>query len=176
MVQKRQEKKVIGRAKAKPRSRAASAPRKKPSRRKPSRKPLDVQQQVFRVFAEQADSLWNGLTDQCRQFAYGFNQAVGAPALQVLAEPTMLRVAYPQADAELLFQFDKTERYVQAWMNIGMRDLWQLPGRSVAGRTHRQREASSGSRCRGDVASDEHLAVTLLKQLTSGIVEAVVEQ
>jgi hypothetical protein len=127
------------------------------------------------VFAEQADSLWNGLADQCRQFAYGFNQAVGVPALHVLAEPTRLRVAYPQADAELLFQFDKTERYVQAWMNTGCATYGSCQADLLpVGLTVRGQELRFA--LRGDVTSDERLAVTLLKQLTSGIVDAVVEQ
>jgi hypothetical protein len=162
MVRKRHTKKEIRPVKAKAKSRKASV-----SRPKSLRKPLDVQQHVFRVFAAQADSLWDGLTDQCRQFAHGFNQAIGAPALQVLAEPTTLRVAYPQADAELFFQFDRGERFLQAWMNTGcatygtcLTDLLPV-GLTVRGKVLR-------FALKGDVASDEQLAVTLLTQLTSG--------
>jgi hypothetical protein len=169
MVSKRRTGKEKQPARPKPKSRAASSSRSKPSRSrsKPSRKPLDLQERTFQVFAEQADSLWSRFTDQCRQFAYGFNQAVGAPALLVQAESTTLRVTYPRGDAELFLQLDKAERYLQAWLNTGCATYGTcltdaLPvGLTVRGN---QLQFALG----GDVASDEHLAVTLLTQLTSG--------
>jgi hypothetical protein len=169
MVVKRRTRREVRRVKSKPKSRAASSPRRKPSRsrRKPSRKPIDLQERTFQVFAEQADSLWSGLTDQCRQFADGFNQAIGAPALQVQAEPTTLRVTYPRGDAELFFQLDKAERYLQAWLNTGCATYGTcLTDALPVGLTVRGSELQFAFR--GDVASDEHLAVTLLTQLTSG--------
>jgi hypothetical protein len=165
MVVKRRTRKAARRVKSKPRSRAASSPR---SRR--SRKPLDLQQRTFQVFAEQADSLWSRLTDQCRQFAYGFNQAVGVPALQVQAEPTTIRVTYPRGDAELFFQLDKAERYLQAWLNTGCATYGTcLTDPLPVGLTVKGNELQFA--LKGDIASDEHLAVTLLTQLTSGNAE-----
>jgi hypothetical protein len=169
MVTKRRTGKEKQPAKPKPKSRAASSSRRKPSRsrRKPSRQPIDLQQRTFQVFAEQADSLWSRLTDQCRQFAYGFNQAVGAPALEVQAEPTTLRVTYPRGDAELFVQLDKVERYVQAWLNTGCVTYGScLTAPLPVGLTVNGNELQFA--LGGDIASDEQVAVTLLTQLTSG--------
>ena|ERR1700722_18093239 len=170
MALKRRTKKETRRVKStssKPKARARTV---SSSRRKPSRKPLDQQERTFQVFAEQADSLWSRLTDQCRQFAYGFNEAVGAPALQVQAESNTLRVAYPRGDAELFFQLDKVERYLQAWLNTGCATYGScLSDALPVGLTVRGNELQFAFR--GDVASDEHLAVTLLTQLTNGNAE-----
>jgi hypothetical protein len=162
MIPKRRTKKDKRRPKRKPKSRTVSS-----SRGGRSRKRLDLQEKTLQVFAEQADSLWSRLTDQCRQFAYGFNRVMGESALQVEAEPTTLRVAYVPGDAELFFQLDKEERYVQAWMNTGCATLGhclsdQLPvGLMVR---NNQLQFAFG----GDIASDERIAVALLTQLTSG--------
>jgi len=164
MVKKRRPdtKKGNRRGRSKPKSRTVSS-----TRRRSSRKPLDLQAQVFKAFAEQVDSLWGGLAEQCRQFADGFNRAVEAPALMVQAEPTSLRVAYPRADAELFVQLDRDERLLQAWMNTGCATYGscltdQLPvGLTV-------RDSRLHFAMTGEVISDEHLAVTLLTQLTAG--------
>jgi hypothetical protein len=167
MVLKRRTRKETRRVKStssKPKARARAASSR---RRTPSRKPLDLQQRTFQVFAEQADSLWSRLADQCRQFADGFNQAVGAHELQVQAEPTKVRVAYPRADAELFFQLDKTERYVQAWLNTGCATYGNcLTDTLPVGLTVNGNELQFV--LRGDIASDERVAVTLLTQLTTG--------
>ena len=150
------------RARSKPKSGTGSS-----SRRRPSRKPLDLQEQAFKAFAEQVDSLWASLADQCRQFADGFNRVAEAPALLVEAEPTSLRVVYRLADAELFVQLDRDERLLQAWLNTGRATYGscvtdQLPvGLTV--RASRLHFVMSG-----EVVSDEHLAVTLLTQLTAG--------
>jgi hypothetical protein len=129
-----------------------------------------MQQRTFQIFAEQADSLWSRLTDQCRQFAYGFNQAVGAPALEVQAEPDTLRVAYPRGDAELFLRLDKAERYVQAWLNTGCATYGHcLTDQLPVGLTVNGSELQFA--LRGDTASDERVAVTLLTQLTTGNAE-----
>ena len=138
-----------------------------PSRGTASSKPLDLQKRAFRVFAEQADPLWAGLTDQCRQFADGFNKALGAEELHIQAAPTTLRVAYPRADAELFVQLDKGERYVQAMLNTGCATYGNcLTDQPLVGLT------VNGNQLHfvlaGEVVSDERLAVILLTQLTSG--------
>jgi hypothetical protein len=164
MVLKRRPEKTDRRAKLKPKPKSRSA---LSSRRRPSPKTLDLQQRAFRAFANQADSLWSGLTNQCQQFAEGFNQAAGGPALQVHVESTTVRVAYPPGDAELFLQLDKDERYVQAWLNSGCTTYGsclsdQLPvGLTVTG-------DELQFVLRGDIVSDEHVAVVLLTQLTSG--------
>ncbi len=137
------------------------------SRVKPRRKQPDLQERIFQVFAEQADSLWSRLADQCRQFADGFNDKLGAPELQVEADATTLRAAYPRAEAELFLKLDKTERYLECWLNSGCATdgscaTCQRPvGLTVRGNTL---QFALG----GEVVSDERLAITLLTQLTSG--------
>ena len=66
-----------------PRSHEVEAPDPaKAARARKRRKSPDLQAQVFRVFADQADSLWRGFTDQCRQFADGFNAHLGDTAAE----------------------------------------------------------------------------------------------
>jgi hypothetical protein len=119
------------------------------------------------VFAEQADSLWSRLAEECRQFAEGFNEALGSRGLEVHADRETLQVAYPQAEIELLMELDKSERYIQASFNSGppsARSRFTDPlsvGLTVSGN---QLRFVLG----GDVVSEEHVAVTLLTQLTSG--------
>jgi hypothetical protein len=162
MARKRRTGKPNRQTKSKPKSRAVPS-----SRGKSSRKPLDLQTRAFRVFAEQVDPLWTGLADQCRQFAYGFNTALGAQELHVQAAPTTLRVAYPRGDAELFVQLDRAERYVQAMLNTGCATYGScLTDQAAVGLT------VNGNKLHfvlaGEVVSDERLAVTLLTQLTSG--------
>jgi hypothetical protein len=155
---------------SRPRRRAAtsrSRQRAVATRRRRSRKPVDIQKHAFQVFAEQADSLWNGLTEQCRQFAGGFNGAAGTTALHVHADPNSVRVEYPQIDAQLCFQLDRSERYLQVWVNSGcatygtcLTDLLPV-GLTVNGD---ELQFVLG----GDVVSDERLVVRLLTQLTTG--------
>src|SRR5262245_911508 len=95
-------------ARSKPKSRAASSPR-----RMSRRKPIDPQKRAFRVVEKQADSLWSRLTTHWREFAEAFNQAVGEPVLLVQAEPSTLRVTYPRAEVELCFQLDRSERFLR---------------------------------------------------------------
>lgn len=167
MVRKRRTGKQKRQTKSKPKSRAVSSSRAKPSRGKSSRKQLDLQERAFQVFAEQADPLWSGLTNQCRQFADGFNKALGALELHVEAAPGTLRVAYPRADAELFFQLDKAERYFQAWLNTGCATYGScFTDQPPVGLTVNGNELQFV--LAGDVVSDERLAVTLLTQLTSG--------
>jgi hypothetical protein len=157
--------------KAKQKARAVSSPTKQPRavssrHRKSSRKEPDLQERTFQVFAEQADPLWTGLTHQCREFADGFNKALGAQELHVEAAPTTLRVAYPKGDAELFFQLDRAERYLQVRLNTECIDGSCLSDQPSVGLT------VNGNQLQfvlaGDIVSEERLAVTLLTQLTSG--------
>jgi hypothetical protein len=143
---------------AKPRDRRAKALR---------RKRPDLQEHVFQVFAEQADSLWSGFAHQCRQFAEGFNNQVGAPELNLEADATTLRAAYPKGDAELLVTLDKTERYVQCWMNTGCgTEGCCSTNQPPVGMTVRDNALHFAFG--GEVVTAEHLAITLLTQLTNG--------
>jgi hypothetical protein len=137
-----------------------------PSGRKSSRKTPDLQERAYQVFAEQADPLWNDLTDQCRQFADGFNQALGSSELHVETAGTTLRVEYPRAEAVLRLTLDKTERYVQATLDSGCAARGScatdqpIVGLTVNGNDLRFVLA-------GEVVSNERLAVELLTKLTS---------
>ena len=136
------------------------------SRGKPRRKQDDLQQRVFQVFAEQADSLWSRLADQCRQFADGFNKQLGAAELMVETDATTLRAAYPKGDAELFVKLDRTERYVQCWLNTGCATYGSCcTDQPPVGMTVRGNALHFAFG--GEIVSDEHLAITLLTRLTS---------
>jgi hypothetical protein len=160
MARKRQIAKPRRQVTSKQKSRRAASPRK------PSRKQPDLQERLFRVFAEQAGPLWTDLTNQCQQFADGFNQAIGAAELQVQAAPTTLRVAYPRADAELFVQLDTVERYVQATLNTGCGPYGNCADQPAVGLT--VNDNALRFVLAGEVVSNEQLAVALLTQLTSG--------
>jgi hypothetical protein len=169
MPKKRRTTRQKRKAQSKPRSNAAATrkTRAAATRKRRSRKPIDLQQHAFQVFAEQADSLWARLSDQCRQFAEGFNRALGIPALQVQADPSTVRVGYSQSDAELFLQLDRTERYLQAWVNTGCATYGTcLTDRLPVGLTVNGNELQFV--LGGDIVSDERLAVALLTQLTTG--------
>src|SRR5688572_28794103 len=151
---------------AKPTARTKPKRRTKSSRGKPRRKQDDMQARAFQAFAEQADSLWSRLADQCRQFADGFNHRLGSAELKIEADASSLRAAYPKADAELVVTLDRSERYVQCRMNSGCStgacNTDQPPvGMTVRGHVLHWAFA-------GDVVSDERLAITLLTELTRG--------
>jgi hypothetical protein len=147
---------------SKRKSRAVSS-----SRGKPRGKALDLQKRAFQVFAKQVDPLWSSLTSKCREFADGFNKALGAEELHVEAAPATLRVAYPRADAELVFQLDKAERYLQVWMNTDCAASGScLTDQPAVGLTVNGNELQFV--LAGEVISDERLAVRLLTQLTNG--------
>jgi hypothetical protein len=141
------------------------------SRRPRAEDPDALQRRILRTFDEQADSLWSRLANHCREFASGFNQAVGEPVLIVEADPTTLRVTYPRAETELFMQLDKSDRLLLARVNNGC-DASVCTDCSPAlpvGLT------VSGDRLqlvlRGDVTPDEQVAVTLLTELTNGTLE-----
>jgi hypothetical protein len=142
------------------------------TRRRIERERDDLQRHVLRVFDEQADTLWARLAHHCREFASGFNQAVGSPALLVDADATTLRVAYPRAESELRIQLDKSDRLLLARLNLGCDDASVCTACSPAlpvGLT------VSGNQLqlvlRGDITADEQVAVTLLTELTNGTLE-----
>jgi hypothetical protein len=156
-------------------SRARSA-RKRTARaapKRPARKAPDLQEQVVRAFEQQVDSLLSRLADQCRQFAEGFNQAIGSTAaLTVAADRNVLRVSYPQAETELVMELDREERYLDTAIYSDLAD----------GAYHFRDPLSVGLTVSddklqfvltGDIVSEEHVAVALLRRLTSGDSEPV---
>jgi hypothetical protein len=147
------------------------APRTRSSRKRPSRKPVDLREHHLAVYAKQIDSLWNRLADQCRQFATGFNQAAGGSVLEIQQpNPMTIRAAYPRAEMELVLTLDKQEGYIDGVMNVGLPadgELFQVPigvGLTVSDSTLRFVR-------KGDIVSDEFVAVDILTQLTSGNLE-----
>jgi hypothetical protein len=147
------------RSRVKARDRRATTVRRK--------RPPDLQERMLQVFEEQADSLWSGFADQCRQFAEGFNHQLGGPELKVDADATTLRAVYPKGEAELFLTLDKAERYVQCWVNAGCgAEACCSPNQLPVGMT--VRDDALHFAFGGEVVSDEYLAITLLTQLTSG--------
>jgi hypothetical protein len=127
-----------------------------------------LQRRVFRVFEKQADSLWSRLAWYCREFADGFNRAVGSPALVVEANSSMVRVVFAPAETELLLQLDKSNRLLVARVNNGCDSAVctdcspPLPVGLTVNGTQLQLVL------RGDVTPDEQVAITLLRELTDG--------
>jgi hypothetical protein len=121
---------------------------------------------VFLVFAQQADALWSGLAEQCRQFADGFNNQLGAPELTLEIDATTVRAAYPKGDAELFVKLDKAERYVQCWLNTDCADGNCTGDQPPVGMM--VRDDSLHFALGGEIVSAERLAITLLTQLTGG--------
>jgi hypothetical protein len=88
-----------------------------PAARRQSRQA--AQKQALAIFDQQIDPLWNRLTDQCRQFARGFNQEMGADQLHVESNPAGLMVRLPTDGAEAFFQLDRDARHVSVMLSTG---------------------------------------------------------
>lgn len=78
-----------------------------------------AEKRAFDVFDRQIDPLWDRLTNECRQFAEGFNQEMGADQLRVESNPAGLMVRLTTDGAEAFFQLDRTERHVSVAMSTG---------------------------------------------------------
>ena len=78
-----------------------------------------AEKQALAIFDRQIDPLWNRLTDQCRQFASGFNQEMGADQLHVESNPAGLMVRLPTDGAEAFFQLDRDARHVSVMLSTG---------------------------------------------------------
>jgi hypothetical protein len=78
-----------------------------------------AEKQALAIFDQQIDPLWNRLTDQCRQFARGFNQEMGADQLHVESNPAGLMVRLPTDGAEAFFQLDRDARHVSVMLSTG---------------------------------------------------------
>jgi hypothetical protein len=78
-----------------------------------------AQKQAFEAFDRQIGPLWDRLEDQCRQFAQGFNQEMGANQLHVDSNPAGLMVRLPTDGAEAFFQLDRDARHVSVMLSTG---------------------------------------------------------
>jgi hypothetical protein len=93
--------------------------RKAPTRAGKKQGTKAAQQQAFELFDRQIGPLWDRLEDQCRQFAQGFNQEMGANQLQVESNPAGLMVRLPTDGAEAFFQLDRDARHVAVMLSTG---------------------------------------------------------
>ena len=80
---------------------------------------MTAAQRAFNLFDQQIDPLWERLTDQCRHFAQGFNQEMGAHQLLVERIDAGLMVRLTTDGAEAFFQLDRTGRHVSVAMTTG---------------------------------------------------------
>jgi hypothetical protein len=78
-----------------------------------------AEKQALALFDRQIGPLWDRLTDQCQQFARGFNQEMGADQLHVERNPAGLMVRLPTDGAEAFFQLDRDARHVSVMLSTG---------------------------------------------------------
>lgn len=137
-------------------------PKRRTARRK-SRAP-SAAERAFDVFDRQIDALWERLTNECRHFAQGFNQEMGAHQLLVESIDAGVMVRLTTDGAEAFFQLDRTGRHVSvvlrtACTNFGSCITDQAPvGLTILGGQLRLL-------FRGEAVSEEELAVKILTDL-----------
>lgn len=135
-----------------------TAPRKA---RTPSRK---GRQRAFDVFDQQIDPLWDRLTNECRQFAQGFNQEMGAHQLLVESISAGLMVRSTTDGAEAFFQLDRTARHVSVAMTTGCTSFGScITDQAPVGLTIL--DGQLRFLFRGEAVSEEELAVKILTDL-----------
>jgi hypothetical protein len=78
-----------------------------------------AEQRAFELFDRQIEPLWGRLESECRQFAQGFNQEMGADQLRVESNPAGVMVRLMTDGAEVFFQLDRTARHVSVAMTTG---------------------------------------------------------
>jgi hypothetical protein len=123
-----------------------------------------AEQRAFDVFDQQIDPLWNRLTNECRQFAQGFNQEMGAHQLLVESTAAGLMVRSTTDGAEAFFQLDRTGRHVSVAMTTGFANL----GSCITDQAPVALVILGGQLrflFRGDAISEEDLAVKILTDL-----------
>jgi hypothetical protein len=91
------------------------------SRRQPAaaKRRKAAEKRGLEIFDQQIGALWDRFTNECRQFAEGFNQEIGSHQLQLEENPAGLMVKLPTDGAEVFFQLDRAERHVQCVMTSG---------------------------------------------------------
>ena len=125
---------------------------------------MTAAQRAFDVFDQQIDPLWDRLTNECRHFAQGFNQEMGARQLLVESIDAGLMVRLTTDGAEAFFQLDRTGRHVSVVMRTGCANFGscitdQAPvGLTILGGQLR-------FLLRGEAVSEEELAVKILTDL-----------
>jgi hypothetical protein len=78
-----------------------------------------AEKRAFDLFDQQIGPMWDRLANDCRQFAEGFNQEMGADQLRVEMNPAGLMVRLTPDGAEAFFQLDRTSRHVSVAMSTG---------------------------------------------------------
>jgi len=125
---------------------------------------MTAAQRAFDVFDRQIDSLWDRLTNECRHFAQGFNQEMGAHQLLVERIDAGLMVRLTTDGAEAFFQLDRTGRHVSVAMTTGCTNFGScITDQAPVGLT-----ILSGQLrflFRGEAVSEEELAVKILTDL-----------
>jgi hypothetical protein len=117
----RQESGKAGRSSAQ-RGRTAAQKVRSARRRGPTASPKArkaAEQRAFELFDRQIEPLWGRLENECRQFAQGFNQEMGADQLRVESNPAGVMVRLMTDGAEVFFQLDRTARHVSVAMTTG---------------------------------------------------------
>lgn len=147
----------------------------RPPKRRPARKPARkagagartreaAQKRSFEIFDQQIDSLWNRFAGECRLFAQGFNQEIGADQLRIEENPAGLLVRFTADGAEVFFQLDRAERHIACIMTSGCTSFGScITEHAPVGLTivEGQLQFVYG----GSLASEEDLAVRVLTSL-----------
>ena len=123
-----------------------------------------AEQRAFELFDRQIEPMWGRLENECRQFAQGFNQEMGADQLRVESNPAGLMVRLTTDGAEVFFQLDRTARHVSVALTTGCTNFGscitdQAPvGLAIL-------EGQLRFLFGGSVISEEELAVRILTDL-----------
>jgi len=136
-------------------------PKHRRARRK-SRTP--AAQRAFDLFDQQIDPLWDRLTNECRHFAHGFNQEMGAHQLVVESFDAGLMVKLTTDVAEAFFQLDRTARHVSVATTTGSAKFGSCI-RDQAPVALTILDGQLRFLFRGEVVSEEELAVKVLTDL-----------
>ena len=137
-------------------------PKRRTARRK-SRTP-SAAQRAFDLFDQQIDPLWDRLTNECRHFAEGFNQEIGAHQLLVESFDAGVMVRLTTDGAEAFFQLDRTGRHVSVVMRTGCTNFGScITDQAPVGLTIL--DGQLRLLFRGEAVSEEELAVRVLTDL-----------
>lgn len=137
-------------------------PKRRTARRK-SRTPSSAQR-AFDLFDQQIDPLWERLTNECRHFAQGFNQEMGAHQLLVESIDAGVMVRLTTDGAEAFFQLDRTGRHVSVAMTTGCTNFGScITDQAPVGLTIL--DGQLRLLFRGEAVSEEELAVRILTDL-----------
>lgn len=105
---------IAARATRPKKRRTASRPRRSATRAREA-----ARKRSFEIFDRQIDALWTRFTSECRLFAQGFNQEIGADQLRIEENPAGLLVRFTADGAEVFFQLDRADRHIACVMTSG---------------------------------------------------------